>query len=224
MNTSIDISFRCNRCDFQTTKVNVIQAHLKQSGSLFDCFVCEKVFCTEQILEQHYQQDHDCAEDLLEENTNRESDKTDEKIKTESDTELQMDQLGHDSESKESKAHSKESITSKTDGLEPIQKVFKPSDLNKRVQRDGVICAFCGEYLGKKTYDEKVKLHMSLMHPMKKGQKFHCVDCDKLFHSYTRFATHRDMVHNIRKRQPVQCGHCLKLFHHRTIILGHIRR
>ena len=67
MNTSIDISFRCNQCDFQTTKVNVIQAHLKQSGSLFDCFVCDKVFCTEQILEQHYQQDHDCTEERSEE-------------------------------------------------------------------------------------------------------------------------------------------------------------
>lgn len=58
MSATIDISFRCTNCDFYTIKVDVMQSHLKKSGNLFDCFVCEKVFCTEQILEEHYQKDH----------------------------------------------------------------------------------------------------------------------------------------------------------------------
>ena len=45
-----------------TIKVDVMQSHLMKSGNLFDCFVCEKVFCTEQILEEHYQKDHELQE------------------------------------------------------------------------------------------------------------------------------------------------------------------
>ena len=68
MAASIDISFRCTKCDFYTLKVDVMQKHLKQSGSLFDCIFCEKVFCTEENLQTHYQKEHILEENKASEN------------------------------------------------------------------------------------------------------------------------------------------------------------